>query len=76
MASAKDFPDLIPEGDPILGNSYRHYYGGSYYHLLFPTGRKAIAGTYRPPYIWRIMNRGEAVPQGAASPFLAFCADT
>ena len=36
MASAKDFPDLIREGDPLLGNSYRHYYGGSYYHLLFP----------------------------------------
>ena len=36
MSSEKDFPDLIPEGDPILGNSYRHYYGGSYYHLLFP----------------------------------------
>ena len=36
MASPKDLPDRIPEGDPILGNSYRHYYGGSYYHLLFP----------------------------------------
>ena len=36
MSDPKDFPDLIPEGDPLLGNSYRHYYGGSYYHLLFP----------------------------------------
>ena len=36
MASPKDFPEVIPEGDPLLGNSYRHFYGGSYYHLLFP----------------------------------------
>ncbi len=36
MASAGDFPDLIREGDPLLGNSYRHHYGGAYYHLLFP----------------------------------------
>ena len=36
MSDPKDFPDLIPEGDPRMGNSYRHYYGGSYYHLLFP----------------------------------------
>ena len=36
MASPKDFPEVIQEGDPLLGNSYRHFYGGSYYHLLFP----------------------------------------
>ena len=36
MASAKDFPDLIREGDPLLGHSYRHPYGGAYYLLLFP----------------------------------------
>ncbi len=36
MASVKDFPDLIREGDPLLGHSYRHHYGGAYYHLLFP----------------------------------------
>ncbi len=36
MADAKDFPDLIPEGDSLLGHSYRHYYEGAYYHLLFP----------------------------------------
>ena len=36
MASARDFPDVIREGDPLLDNSYRHYYGGAYYHLLFP----------------------------------------
>ena len=36
MASAKDFPDLIREGDPLLGPSYRHYFGGAYYRLLFP----------------------------------------
>jgi hypothetical protein len=36
MASAKSFPDLIPEGDSVLASSYRHYYAGSYYHLLFP----------------------------------------
>ena len=36
MASAKDFPDLIREGDLLLGHSYRHPYGGAYYLLLFP----------------------------------------
>ena len=36
MAFEENFPDLILEGDPILGNSYRHHYGGAYYHLLFP----------------------------------------
>ena len=29
MASAPDYPDLIPEGDPRLGNAYRHFYGGA-----------------------------------------------
>ena len=36
MASAEDFPAVLREGDPLQGNSYRHFYGGSYYHLLFP----------------------------------------
>ena len=36
MAAPTDFPDRIPDNDPLLGNSYRHHYGGSYYHLLFP----------------------------------------
>ena len=36
MASAGDFPDVIREGDPLLGNSYQHYYEGAYYRLLFP----------------------------------------
>ena len=36
MATVRDFPDLVREGDPLLDNSYRHYYAGSYYHLLFP----------------------------------------
>ncbi len=67
MASAKSFPDLIPEGDSVLGSSYRHNYAGSYYHLLFPDWPEGCRRDVQAAVYLEVQEKGEHRRVGSAA---------
>lgn len=58
MASARDFPDLIREGDPSWAIPTAIITKERITICFFPTGPGAITGTRNPPCTWRIRKRG------------------